>query len=223
MDKVYWLNKWQKNDIAFNQQAPNNLLVSYFNDLQLKRNSRILVPLCGKSVDMLWLYQQGYKILGIELSEIACRDFFTENALIYTSQDATAHKIFRHQNIQLIAGDFFLSERASLLSIQAVYDRAALIALPQELRKRYVAHLLSLLEPNTPILLIATDYDSSEMQGPPYPLGKKSIQNLFATCNIETLYYRPMKRIPEHLKQKGLTDAIEQAYCITTPKQHIKP
>ncbi|MDF1678812.1 MAG: thiopurine S-methyltransferase, partial [Legionellaceae bacterium] len=170
MDNHYWLNKWEKDDIGFNQPKAHPLLVEHFDILKIAASGRIFVPLCGKSIDMLWLLGRGYQVVGIELSEVACKAFFAEHQLSFKVTEHQHIKCYAGEHITLICGDFFELTQETLGSIDAVYDRAALIALPEPMRKRYVAHLLRLIPAHAKALLISLSYNPKEMTGPPFPV-----------------------------------------------------
>ncbi len=216
MDNHYWLSKWEKNDIGFNQPKPHPLLVEYINTLELPAKARIFVPLCGKSVDMLWLLEKGYRVIGIELSTIACEAFFTEHQLAFK---LTRHQHLIHyvgENITLICGDFFKLTQKVLGPIDAVYDRAALIALSASRREVYVAHLLRLIPTYAKIFLISLLYDSKEMAGPPFPVLGDEIDHLYGKhLKIQLIHLKAIKKIAPHLQAKGLKKAFEVVYVIT--------
>ncbi len=213
MEKAFWHQRWQSNEIGFNQSQPNLLMQRYLPVLNLKPGARVFVPLCGKSIDMLWLAEQGYKVVGVELSEIACEAFFKDNRMVAKIVTSEGFTIFESGNITLFAGDFFQLRKECLGNIDVVYDRAALIALPAELRRRYSASLSSLLGVDTQIFLIVTSYDQCEMEGPPFSVDKQEVRALYKErFDIERLYSQPIREIPAHLLDKGLSNATEQVY-----------
>lgn len=216
MENSYWHQKWHTNEIGFNQSQPNQLLQRYCHTLNLQPGDRVFVPLCGKSIDMLWLIQQGYHVIGVELSLMACESFFSDYNLPVKTIQTESHAIFQSENITLYAGDFFQLNKALIGDIAAVYDRAALIALPATLRRRYVDCLTPLLSPLTKILLITTVYNQSEMPGPPFSVDRNEIETLYGThFNIDLLYEKSIQQIPEHLRKKGLGSATEHAFLLT--------
>jgi len=216
MDASFWLEKWQTNKIGFNQSSANPLLQKYFPALNLTANARVFVPLCGKSIDMLWLAAQGYQVIGIELSQKACQTFFEENDISYTSQASEGFIHFKSENITLIAGDFFHLTSKLIGDIDAVYDRAALIALPLKMRKDYAKFLSSLIFENTQMLLITTCYDQNEMQVPPFSISRAEVNNLYKNdFDITPLHTESFKKMPSHLKKKGLVKAFEHVYQLT--------
>lgn len=222
MKTDYWHHKWEINDIGFDQQQYNVLLQRYFTSLNLKKGSRIFVPLCGKSIDMLWLVQQGYEVIGVELSEKACEAFFKDNHLSVNTTQIDSFVVFQSNKITLFCGDFFELNKELLGTIDAVYDRAALIALPSDLRSQYVNHLINLIEKGSSLFLITTAYNQNSMQGPPFSVDEPEVRALFeAQFSIHQYYNQAIKAIPTHLYEKGLTHGNEQAYGMVF-KGHLK-
>ncbi len=222
MDKQYWQQRWEYNEIGFNQLQPNPLMQRYFHKLKLKPGDGVFVPLCGKSIDMIWLAGQGYKVVGVELSEQACKAFFNENKICFKVTEVNGFLAYSSDQITLFAGDFFKLNKTLLDKIDAVYDRAALIALPRELRKHYSEQLSKLLDPDSKVLLITTSYEQTEMQGPPFSVNEIEVNERFKNnFDITQVYSKEVKDIPEHLKVKGLKHAIEQVYSLVkkSPQQ----
>ena len=151
MKKDFWLERWEREEIGFHQNVINPYLCEYWQELHLACDSMVFVPLCGKSRDMLWLRKQGHQVMGVELSNIAVQAFFKENG--YTPHHVARGK-FEHceaDGIRILCGDFFDLSKDDLAKVSAVYDRASLIALPPEMRERYVRHLAGILPPATQI------------------------------------------------------------------------
>lgn len=215
MDKQYWQQRWQSNEIGFNQSQPNPLMQRHFPKLNLKPGDRVFVPLCGKSIDMIWLAGQGYKVIGVELSDQACKAFLNENKIRFKVTEMNDFTVYKSDEITLFAGDFFKFSKNLLDKIDAVYDRAALIALPLELRTLYAEKLAELFDPNTSGLLITTSYEQQEMQGPPFSVDEAEVNKLFqANFEVTPIYSKVVKDIPEHLKAKGLKRASEHVYSL---------
>ncbi|MBV6448285.1 MAG: Thiopurine S-methyltransferase [Nitrosomonas sp.] len=179
MDNAYWLNRWERQDIGFHQTEINPYLREFWQRLQLSPASAVLVPLCGKSRDMVWLRQQGHTVLGVELSIIAAQAFFTEHALVSLDSACDRFTHLAADGIQVLCGDFFALSREDTAAVSAVYDRAALVALPPDMRRRYVNHLLQVLPPHTQILLITLDYPQHEMTGPPFAVSLDEVAALY--------------------------------------------
>lgn len=172
MHEDFWHERWRKGQIGFHEPKPGRFLTAHFERLGLARGSTVFVPLCGKSLDMLWLAEQGQRVVGVELSPLACEAFFAENNLAAATPQAEGRfRVHRARQlpITLYEGDFFELSAAHLGAVDAWYDRASLIALPGELRRRYVQHLkTALLAPHTRGLLITVEYDPSTFPGPPH-------------------------------------------------------
>lgn len=213
MNHEFWLEKWQTNDIGFNQANTNPYLQQYFSRLKLSKGATVCVPLCGKSIDMLWLLSKGYQVIGFELSQTACEAFFNDNNIDYQIHHTPHYTVLSAPSISLYVGDFFAldnQEQTALGHIDAIYDRAALIALPDALRKQYAKKIINLSSPNTQILLISLYYDESQISGPPFSVPKETIMTLYQDhFQITWLYELPSATLPSHLIEKGLQTAGE--------------
>ncbi|TAN83969.1 MAG: thiopurine S-methyltransferase, partial [Gallionella sp.] len=179
MKKDFWLERWEREETGFHQGEVNPYLRQHWQKLHPAHGSVAFVPLCGKSHDMLWLCGRGHRVLGVELSAIAAQAFFEENG--YTPHRSTSRKFERYEadGICILCGDFFDLCRDDLADVGAVYDRAALIALPPEMRERYARHLIHILPPATKILLITLDYPQAEMPGPPFAVSPGEVEALY--------------------------------------------
>ncbi|MCM2319592.1 MAG: thiopurine S-methyltransferase [Pseudomonas sp.] len=160
-DNLLWLQLWRERRTDFHQRTVNRLLTGFWPTLGLPRGSRIFVPLCGKSLDMLWLAEQGHEVVGVELSPLAVRAFFRENRLQPVRRQQGELTLWQHGNIRILCGDYFALTEADLGPIDTVYDRAALTALPAEVRTLYVAHLRRIV-PATATVFLLTIEDAEE-------------------------------------------------------------
>lgn len=156
-DNARWVQCWRGRQTDFHQTVVNPLLQQFWAGLQLAPGSRVLVPLCGKSLDMLWLAIQGHQVIGVELSPVAVRAFFKENRLTPTRRRIGPFMLWEQGSVSILCGDFFKLAPGDLGPVDAVYDRAALTALPEEVRSRYVAHLGQLLPPACKVFLLTTE------------------------------------------------------------------
>ncbi|MEO7067312.1 MAG: thiopurine S-methyltransferase [Rhodanobacter sp.] len=191
MDKAFWLQRWRDNQTGFHRNRPMPLLAKHWPALAVPTGSRVLVPLAGKSLDMLWLAAQGYRVLGVELSPLAVQQFLTENALEATQRDSTQGRHYVAGSIELICGDVFDLDDATLHSCAAVYDRAAVIALPPPLRTRYATELYGRLPAGCRGLVITLQYPQHEMDGPPFSVDEATMHALFdRDWHVETLERR---------------------------------
>ena len=219
MKKEFWLERWEREETGFHQDDFNPHLRQYWQELQLPRDSVVFVPLCGKSMDMLWLRDQGYKVLGVELSAIAVQAFFTENG--YNAQQVKRRTGGKFQyceadHISVLRGDFFDLDKADLKYVSAVYDRASLIALPPEMRERYVRHLISILPPATQILLITVEYPQPEMQGPPFSVAASEVEALYREhAEVRLLAQLDVLEQNPRFQQRGLSRMVENIFLLT--------
>ena len=216
MKKYFWLERWEREEIGFHQNEVNPYLCEYWQELHLAHDSVVFVPLCGKSRDMLWLREQGHQVLGVELSNIAVQAFFKENG--YTPHHVTRGK-FEHceaDGIRILCGDFFDFSKDDLAKVSAVYDRASLIALPPEMRERYVRHLASILSPATQILLITVDYPQSEMPGPPFSVSPGEVEALYREhAEVRLLAQMDVLAQNPRFQQRGLSRLQENIFLLT--------
>jgi thiopurine S-methyltransferase len=157
-DNHLWLQLWRdRQSDDFHQTTVNKYLTRFWPALNIPRGNRIFVPLCGKSLDMLWLAEQGYKVIGVELSPIAVKAFFKENRLQPVKRRMADFSLWTHGNISILCGDYFAITRALLGQIDTVYDRAALTALPDDIRPLYVDHLHAIVSDTTNIFLLTVE------------------------------------------------------------------
>ena len=216
MKKDFWLERWEREEIGFHENEVNVYLKQFWNELHLEQGSRVFVPLCGKSVDLKWLQEQGHPVLGIELSEIAARAFFTENSYQPKVSGGAKFRQYEADSIHILCGDFFDLSRDDLEKVCAVYDRAAMVALPPEMRESYVKHLISILPPATQILLITFDYPQSEMAGPPFALAAGEVEALYSKhAEIRLLDQVDVLAQNPRFQKRGLTRLQESIYLLT--------
>ena len=215
MHPEFWLERWQRNEIGFHQPAPHRALARHWAGLGLPRGSRVLVPLAGKSSDMLWLAAAGHQVVGIELAELAVRAFFEENALAPTITQHGALQRFSVAGLDLWCGDVFAIGAADIGSVAAVFDRAALVALPEAIRRRYVAHLDAITPPGARTLLITMEYAQPEMAGPPHAVLEDEVRRLYQAHQIELLERDDAMADFPKFAQRGVTRLSEAIYrCI---------
>ena len=164
-DNELWQQSWRDGRMAFHQPEVNPLLVHYWPSLGLSPAARVFVPLCGRSLDLLWLAERGHQVVGCELSPVAVRDFFRLQRVRPRRTRQGALTLWQHGAIRIYCGDFFALTPEHLGPIAAVYDRAALTALPESVRWRYVEHLRRLLPESCPVfLLTAEDPEEGETE-----------------------------------------------------------
>lgn len=175
MEAQFWHDRWASNEIGFHKSEANPLLVKYVDDLSLTAGSRVFLPLCGKTLDIGWLLSRGYRVAGAELSAVAIEQLFADLGVPPTITKVGALDHYHAPQLDIFVGDIFQLTPALLGSVDAVYDRAALVALPQDMRARYAAHLVTLTA-HAPQLLISFEYDQRAMDGPPFSVSQEEIR-----------------------------------------------
>lgn len=209
MEASFWHQKWERGEIGFHQSETNPFLLKHFEKLNLAKGSRVFLPLCGKTRDIAWLLASGYQVVGAELSELAIRELFKELGL--NPEISKAGKLSRYsaKNIDILVGDIFDVTTEHLGPVNAIYDRAAIVALPMEIQKRYTSHLLHITDA-APQLLITFEYDQKLIDGPPFSVGEDEIKQHYASAYQWKLL--ESKDVPGGLK--GKVTAIEAAWLL---------
>ena len=216
MDKDFWHRRWQKNEIGFHMTDPHHFLQQFFPLLQTQPTDSLFVPLCGKSPDLVWLREEGLKVVGIELSRTAIVAFFNENDLPGHWTDEAVLPFCSAEGYKLYCGDFFDLTATEVSGINAYYDRGALVALPPEMRVRYVAHMAALMPPGGRVLLISYSYNQSETKGPPFSVPQQELEILFSeSFRVEILSEEDALRSHQGLAARGVTKLMEYAVLLT--------
>lgn len=215
MDPDFWHQRWQQRLIGFHQAETNRYLEKYANALNLQAGDTVFVPLCGKSLDMRWLHDRRYSVLGVELSPIACEAFFSEAGRHARKTKDGIFTSWKSSDIEILCGDFFDLSPEMLNHVRAVYDRAALIALPPDMRSRYVEHLATLVASGTSGLLITMEYPEEQMAGPPFPVSRDEVTDLFAPYfEIEMLEDVDVLASNPRFRDRGLSTMHEHIYML---------
>lgn len=206
MDPDFWHQRWHDNEIGFHQGEPAPLLQKHWPAVAAPAGCRVFVPLAGKSVDMLWLASQGHRVLGVELSPLAVEQFFAEHALQPEVIESRYGTHYRAGDIELICGDVFALDEIALADCAAVYDRAALVALPPELRLRYVDELYARLPATCCGLLITLEYPAHEKEGPPFTVTEAEVRERYAPhWSVDLLERRDILATEPGFIRQGVT------------------
>ncbi len=199
MDASFWLQKWEENDIGFHTSEANPTLVKHFKELSLGKESRVFLPLCGKTLDIAWLLSNGYRVAGAELSEMAIEQLFMGLGVKPKISGLGAVSHYSAKNIDIFVGDIFYLSGKVLGSVDAIYDRAALVALPEKMRDRYTAHLTEITD-QAQQLLLSFEYDQNLMEGPPFSVSNEEVNKRYRDSYALTLI--ASTNIPGGLKGK---------------------
>lgn len=216
MQPDFWLERWRQGQIGWHQPEFHPALLQYWPGLGVDPSRRVLVPLCGRSLDMIWLARRGHTVLGVELSPIAATEFFGHESL--SASRSPAGKFTRHAagRYEILQGNFFDLSPAHAGVIDAWYDRAALIALPPDLRARYAGSIAALMSPGTCGLLVTAEYDPDKMSGPPFAVLEDEVRALFDPgFEVELLERQDVIAGNPRFVERGLDRLDEAVYRLT--------
>lgn len=218
MEPQFWQNRWRNGQIGFHQPSVDGSLRSHWPQLSLRRSnrgeeSRVFVPLCGKSLDLLWLRDQGHFVTGVELSATALEAFCMENGVPARRRSEGDFDVYEAANLWLLRGDFFKLTPALLGETAAVYDRAALISWASDLRSAYADHVAALLGPRTEMLLITLEYLQEQMPGPPFSVPHDEVERLYSrNFKIRELARQDILASESRFRSRGVTALSEVCY-----------
>lgn len=222
METEFWLKRWREGRTGWHHEKPMPLLLQHWPALDVPADTRVLVPLCGKSLDMLWLANRGLRVLGVDVSSVAVESFLAENHLharAWGAADGTHYEITNTPDgdgIEIINGDVFAIDPASLATCKAFYDRAATIALPAPMRERLAQEVYAKLPAGARGLLITLDYPDGEMDGPPFSVDDAEVHRLFdARWKIERLERRDILASQPSFSGNGVTALHTAVYSLT--------
>jgi len=210
----WWHERWQQNQIGFHLDAPHPWLIRYWPQFSMPSLHTLFVPLCGKTHDVAFFLQEGYQVVANELDESAIQALFDDLQLEATITDWKAGKIYSTKNLTVFVGDFFELTSQEIIQVDAIYDRAALIALPPELRLVYAKHLQELC-PSAAQFLITLDYDQAQMDGPPFSVDPDEVhEHYHATYNIQLIKRKDIIVDEARFKERGLTSLHQAVYFL---------
>lgn len=217
MQQDFWHRRWAKDEIGFHLSEVNPLLIKYWQNINPTEGDTVFVPLCGKSKDLLWLAQQGFQVIGAELSQKAVEDFFEEHQLSPIITEKGALSEYRCENIRIFCGDIFKLTADDIDHCHLVYDRASLIAFPPEMRAAYAEKLEEVFPDKRRTLLITLEYPQQQMDGPPFAVLSDEVDRLFsAKMNIKLLQSDDILDASPRFKDKGLTQFIERVFTLVS-------
>ena len=219
-DIEQWQRNWRQGDTDFHRLTVNRHLQTVWPTLAVPPSAKIFVPLCGKSLDMLWLARQGHHVIGIELSPVAIRAFFRESRVQPERRQAGKFTSWQRDRIQILCGDFFDLHAADLENVAMVYDHASLTALPEELRADYVRHLRAIL-PDAAMLLVTTeDLESHERGGFPYAVTAE-VESLYGEHFAIDLRHAESLNEDDPAGEPGAVFRVEEKTYLLTPRERM--
>lgn len=205
----FWHSRWENGQHGWHEADGNVSLRTYWP--RLAAGSRVLVPLCGKSIDLLWLAKQGCEVTGVELSEIAARSFFEEAGLQHEYDKTDGFSWFRNREagIAIACGNYF---EFSDQPFDALYDRASLVALPPRKRPEYIRHTQKLMQPGATQLLLTLEYDDTNIEGPPFSVLKDEVLGYWP--GLQRMYeHNDIDNSPPKFRGAGVSELIEVVWA----------
>ena len=216
MQPDFWRARWRSGQIGFHQSAVDRHLKKHWPTLGLADDSRVFVPLCGKSLDLLWLAERGHTVTGVELSAEALQAFCAENGIPARRRTLDAFDVYEAARLKLFCGDYYALTAALLGPIAAIYDRASFISWTPAMREAYVAHMRTLSQPGTQTLLTIMEYAQAEMAGPPFAVEDQVIEHMYGCDHsITRLSREDILANEPRLRARGLTQLHEVCYRLT--------
>jgi thiopurine S-methyltransferase len=213
----FWNERWQQNQIGFHMPVVNPHLIQYWPKIVSDHGS-VFVPLCGKSKDLVWLEGQGHQVTGVECSDLAVNDFFKEHHFSPEVHSDNLFSTYKTKNLTIFQGDYFKLQPNHLSDVKYVFDRAALVALPENMRSDYVKHITDLLAEGSRILLITLEYDQSVMQGPPFSVSDNEVHSLYSDgFSIKQWHRQDIIQQEDRFRSRGLNSLVETVYCLQKP------
>lgn len=216
MNATFWIRKWERGEIGFHAARVNRHLLACWSSLDVPPDTQVLVPLCGKTLDLRHLASLGHRVTGVELSPLACAAYYQEQDLPFTRQTDGPFEVFAGEGVRIYCGDYYDLSQAQTGSLGSFYDRAALAALPPDERGRYVEKLAGLLTPGARGLVVAFTYPEREKKGPPFTLPSAEMNAVLAPhFDAELLYEEDIiDQEPRFRQRWGLTALSEQVYRV---------
>ena len=206
-----WLSRWEQGRTGWHEASGSAALRQHWP--QLPAGKRVLVPLCGKTKDLVWLEARGLSVVGIELSRLAVEAFFAESGLSYSLIPDGPLKQYRcnERDISIFCGDYFAFDGEPC---DALFDRGALVALPANRRALYARHTDGLLHANATRLVVTLEYDQARADGPPYAVDSAEIDSLWPGL-VRVSATDDLRNAPPKFRDAGLERVIEVVWLST--------
>lgn len=218
MELSYWQSRWRKNNIGWHMDQVYPPLKKYWPEIELQKRSTVLVPLCGKSLDIVWLMEQEYNVIGVEISALAIRELLQLLGGEFSKRQKGDFTVFSSQNVALWQGDFLKMESEFLPAIDAVYDKAALIALPPDKRKTYTGTVKNIISSHTKMLLNCFEYEQKEMKGPPFTVFREELDQHYGELfSINLLQKQSLFEQLQKFQSRGLSSYLTEKIYLLKP------
>ncbi len=217
MKQEFWHERWEKNEIGFHLPMVHPWLKAVWPDQNVSEGASVFVPLCGKTLDIDYFLQQKMSVVAVELSELAVITLFEQLNYKANVSDWIGGKLYQAENLKVYVGDFFKLTPEHVGHVSVIYDRAAIIALPTEMRQRYAQHLVKSC-PVADILSLTFDYAQEDMAGPPFSVSQQEIKQHYSeNYNIECIRSKNIIDNEPNFKKRGL-NRLTQAFNVISRK-----
>lgn len=218
MELSYWTSRWRKNKIGFHMDRVYPPLKSYWPRLSLPDQPVVLVPLSGKSLDLQWLWEQGCHVIGVEISDVAVQTFLDTHSFEYREDRRGDFKRYRTERLDLWQGDFMKMQNSYIREPDLVYDKAALVALPEDKRRLYVQTIRQLVGPGSQMLISSFNYPQDEMNGPPFSVPMSEIKRHYGDLySVQKVHEEDKLADLSKFKRRGLSSFLNEFVC------HVQP
>jgi thiopurine S-methyltransferase len=219
MQSEYWISLWERNETRFHQADVNPVLQQLWPTLELSLDKGVLVPLCGKSLDMRWLEAQGHQVWGVEIAEKPIVEFFADAGEAAVFETGPNIDRYRGERTIIYYGDYLQLQTPDVKGAGAVYDRAALVALPEDQRVHYADHILRIIPEQAVIVLLTIEYDQSLRHGPPFSVPEAEVNKIYgARASVELVSRSPTRGLPPEFIEAGVKDPVQCVYKIVKQK-----
>lgn len=218
MEISYWQSRWRKGKTGWHMDTVYPPLPTFWDDVNIESGSRILVPLCGKSLDLGWFVDHGHTVTGIDVSAKAIHHIMQQHPESFTKDSSHGFTVYRSESLVLWQGDYSKLPTDEIPTQDLIYDKASIIALPPEKRLDHANKHIELCSTHTQILLQTFEYEQSEMHGPPFAVHEEELKKLFGnrfklTCIHEQSKMEELQRF----KQRGLSSYLTEKVFHLTP------
>jgi thiopurine S-methyltransferase len=219
MEISYWQSRWNKNKTGWHMDSVYPPLPEIWSRLAIKPHARVLVPFCGKSLDLRWLTEQGHHVTGVDVSQKALHEVMHQNPHTFSQDSSHGFTIYRSDSLELWQGDFIKLPAQGIATPDIIYDKASIIAQPREQRKAYAQKVLELCGKKTRILLQTFEYKQEEMNGPPFSVDENEVRELLGQQFTITLEHEQskMKELSK-FQQRGLSSYLIEKIFYLEPR-----
>lgn len=211
----FWQQHWSDGQTAFHLDDIHPDLQVFLPVLSLELGDTVFVPLCGRTLDIGYLLNVGYNVIAIEMVEYAVQQLFNQLSIVPEVSGWKQGKCYRADHLTVYVGNYFDLSSDECAEVSAIYDRAALAAMPYKLQQRYCQHLGDITV-YAKQLVIASAFDQTKMQGPPFTITPQHIQQYYGQhYTIELL--NEIETIKEEMdfQKQQLDSFIRRTYLLT--------